>query len=195
MRIYYQHGYNNEKGESHRLLGQAIAAYLCDADNDELAFYELPGTDSTSDAEFKASEYVSRLQKGQQGKPYIAGFIPFSISHSNGTWAVLFCQRECGLDIQYPRRADAAGIAGRFFAPEDASRIADQEGEFFRLWARRESLVKAAGTSAADSEVPSVLPEIVHYRGGTFLIRDIMIPGAPDLSAAICILSEDSNSR
>ena len=191
MRIYYQLSYNNEKGESHRLLSKAIAAYLCEGDSEELVFSELSGSKITSDAELKASEYVSRLQVGKQGKPYIDGLVPFSISHSVDTWAVLFSRSECGLDIQYSRRADASGIARRFFASEDAIYIADHEEEFFRLWARREALVKAAGTSAAESSVPSVLPESVYYRGCNYSIRDIVIPGIHELSAAICILSEN----
>ena len=195
MRIYYLHGYNNEKGESHRLLRQAIAACLCNGDSEELTFSDLSGADESPGAELKAKEYVCRLKVGKQGKPYITGFVPFSISHSSNTWAVLFSREECGLDIQYPRRADAAGISARFFAPEDAAYIAEHEQEFFRLWARRESLVKAAGTSAAESDVPSVLPESVYYRDCNYLIRDVLIPGAPELSAAICLLQNDSENQ
>lgn len=188
MRIYYLHGYNNEKGESHRLLRKAIAAYLCDDDaGDDLAFSELSGSETTPDTDLTAAEYVSRLQVGKQGKPYITAFAPFSISHSSNTWAVLISPIECGLDIQYPRRADASGIADRFFAPEDAAYIADEEKEFFRLWVRREALVKAAGTSAAESSVPSVLPDQVYYMDREYSLRDIILPDAPGISAAICI--------
>lgn len=195
MHIYYLKGYNNEKGESHRLLRMAIAAFLSDEDEDKegIAFSELSRAESTPDAGIKASEYVDMLREGEQGKPYINGFVPFSVSHSNDTWAVLFSRRECGLDIQYPRRADAFGIAHRFFAPEDASYIADHEEAFFRLWTRREALVKAAGTSAAESSVPSVLPGNVHYRGCEYSLTDIMIPDAPGLNAAICIRLGDDN--
>lgn len=122
----------------------------------------------------------------------------------------------CGLDIQYRRKADAAGIASRFFAPEDAELIAavtdrdSSDAEFFRIWARREALIKAIGGSVADTDIPAVSGDSAEYKGKQYMIMDIEIPDAADagrekngvcpgkngprrknaLSAAICIECE-----
>ena len=189
MHLYYTHHYIRGNGSSHRLLAEAIAAYL------DIAVGQ-------------AEILVSTMQRaplagntdipGDNGKPYIPGFAPFSISHSSKTWAVLILDSnadgdECGLDIQYTRRADTGGIAKRFYAPEDSGRIASlsdgkgRDREFFRLWTRREALVKAIGTSAADTQIPSVLGDEVFYKGRHYIINDIQLPDGSELSAAICV--------
>ena len=173
----------------------------------------------------RADELVGRMQRmypagntKQSGKPFIPGFASFSISHSANTWAVLILddpdpELSCGLDIQYRRKADSAGIASRFFAAEDAEMIASfadresSDAEFFRIWARREALIKAIGGSVADTDIPAVRGNSAEYRGKYYVIRDVEIPAAAEtecgadgvcsgnrevreksvLSAAICI--------
>lgn len=182
MILYYTHSYENTKGESHRLLGRAISAYAAD-------------TNMSCDA---SALTESLRTAGEFGKPYIPGFAPFSISHSGSTWAVLIMEGmtgECGLDIQYARKAEAVNIARRFYADEDAALIrrlhetGDESkvtDEFFRLWARREALVKAAGTSVAGTDIPAVSGPAAEYGGAIYLTEDINIPGA-DIYAAICV--------
>ena len=97
----------------------------------------------------------------------------------------------CGLDVQYPRKADEESVARRFFAAGDADLIAglpasSRNGAFFRMWARREAIVKAAGMSAADSEVPSVRGDTAEYRGVLYRLEDICIPDC-GAYAAICL--------
>ena len=186
MIVYYTHSFGNNKGESHRLLEEAIARYLVRC-----------SSGGACDPEAKAAELVSSMQRaGEYGKPYIPGFAPFSISHSLNTWAVLIGEdRECGLDIQYGRKSRTASVAERFYAEEDAARVADmpdeedRKREFFRLWTRREALVKAAGTSVADTGAPAVSGDEAEYKGRTYRILDIDIPGE-DLFAAVCAEEE-----
>ncbi len=191
MVIYYTHSFTNTKGESHQLLGKAIAAYLKAFEN-------------CADAESEAARMTANLATcGEFGKPYICGFAPFSISHSEGTWAVLISEPDvnCGLDIQYERRADAISIAKRFYAPEDAAAVEGlsnktdgaeaesnpaAESEFFRLWARREALVKAIGTSVTESALPAVSSDITEYQGKVYIIQDVTIPASGNLHAAVC---------
>lgn len=191
MTIYYTHNYRNQEGESHRLLESAIAAYLSSGRSDRGA---------SADAAIEASRLVSSMRTaGEFGKPYIPGFAPFSISHSSNTWAVLIADAEtghsvekpgaCGLDIQYPRKVDEVAVARRFFADEDAALIegsSDKERTFFRLWARREALIKAAGGSVAGSDVPPVRYDIAVYEGVVYLLDDIIIPES-GAYAAVCI--------
>lgn len=181
MTIYYTHEYNNNKGESHRLLEAAVLKHIShrtDADT------------SAGDVRKEAARMVSSMRtEGEFGKPYIPGFAPFSISHSNNTWAVLFADTDCGLDVQYARKTDAEAVAGRFFAHEDAALISksgDKDRVFFRMWVRREALVKAAGTSVAGSDIPSVTGNEALYKGVLYSLEDIAIPGS-SAYAAVCI--------
>ena len=188
MIIYYTHKYGSRKGESHRLLQQAISRFLT-----EKGYGEAP-------AENESRELVSGLEtSGEFGKPCIAGFAPFSISHSSNTWAVLISgpgdeTGACGLDIQYRRKTEAVSVAERFYAAEDAvlvsAAMADggadaAEDVFFRLWTRREALVKAAGVSVAGTDIPAVNRDAAVFRDTEYSIADVRIPG-DGLYAAVC---------
>lgn len=186
MIIYYTHDYSNHKGESRALLERAIAAH--------------------TGSEDEASRLVRLIgTSGEYGKPYIPGFATFSVSHSVNTWAVLIADdagdegkagagAACGLDIQYPRTVDAPAIAKRFFAPEDAELVGRMPDQFFRIWARREALIKAAGTSVAGTDVPAVQGDTAEYGGVVYRIRDIAVPGQ-EMYAAICTSGRDTAVR
>ncbi len=189
MVIYYTHSYGNTDGESHRLLQRAIAKYLSEEGCGENA------------AESESAALVGSMEKtGEYGKPVIPGFAPFSISHSNNSWAVLIADpgektESCGLDIQYGRRSNAESVSRRFFASEDAKLVTDTaagdcghdaaETVFFRLWTRREALVKAAGASVAGTDIPSVTGDEAFFAGTGYSLADVSIPGA-ELYAAVC---------
>lgn len=211
-------------GSAENLISHHDDMYICDLDARSSCMNDV----SLQKYMDRADELVGRMQRDfpdgntkQSGKPFIPGFAPFSISHSGKTWAVLMLDdpdsvMTCGLDIQYRRKADAAGIASRFFAPEDAELIAavtdrdSSDAEFFRIWARREALIKAIGGSVADTDIPAVSGDSAEYKGKQYMIRDIEIPDAADagrekngvcpgkngprrknaLSAAICIECE-----
>ena len=183
MVIYYTHRYGNNKGESHQLLETAIALYL--------QKHSFAAEEDTVRAE--ASRLAASMQReGEHGKPFIPGFAHFSISHSGSTWAVLIndCS-PCGLDIQYVRKVKAADLAQRIYADADAAAVAsasdDESAEktFFRLWTRREALVKAAGNSVFDEDVPSVNETEACYAGKKYMIADADIPGE-GLFSAFC---------
>ena len=184
MTIYYTHKYTGDKGESHMLLELAMGDYLEDED--------------------KAHELASEIKKRESefaggGKPYIKGFDKFSISHSGTSWAVLIATQECGLDIQYERSCDWSNISERFFTDEDAIIIehAYLEGngselqarsEFFRIWTRREALVKAVGSSVVYDGFPPVgVRDSAEHEGKTYFIKNVRMPDADSLHAAICL--------
>ena len=188
MVIYYTHSYGNRKGESHRLLQLAIARYLTENG------YRGDAAETES-----AALTASLRTEGEYGKPVIPGFAPFSISHSNDTWAVLIAEagdgaERCGLDIQYRRNTAAVSVAKRFYAPEDAEMVSEAmagggegaaEDVFFRLWARREALVKAAGGSVAGTDFPAVNGDAAVFRDTEYILADVKIPGT-GLYAAVC---------
>ena len=176
--IYYTTDFRGGTKESHRLLEEAIGEYTGDSR--------------------QARKLTEGMYTGEKGKPYIDGFEYFSISHTDSVWAVLVSERECGLDIQHAKRCRAVSIAKRFYHPEDACRVTSLydedpdkgEDEFFRIWARREALVKAEGGSVADSDIPSVSCDQVDLKGTPFRISDIRIPDMPDIYAAVCVRGE-----
>lgn len=172
MIIYHNDRFSGGREESRRLLGEAFTAY-------------------TGDAE-RAQALLEALRKGEHGKPYAEGFSCFSVSHTGNIWAVLICGRECGLDIQLGRDADVRALSERWFSPEDAAYIADAAEEkerkdrFFRVWTRREALVKALGGSVYETELPAVSGDKAAVEGRTYSVAEISLPGT------IALPEEDS---
>jgi 4'-phosphopantetheinyl transferase len=177
--IYYTLSGSGRHEDSHELLRKAIAEY-------------------TGDRE-KAGAFVSGMKTGENGKPYIDGFEHFSISHSGKAWAVLFDENECGLDIQYVKGRDVLSLARRWYNPIDADAVvsasepgeAEGRAEFFRLWTRREALIKAIGSSVADTTLPSVGEDEVIVDGREYVIKTISLADDKELHAAICIRKEE----
>lgn len=92
-------------------------------------------------------EYESR------GKPYLAGHpVQFNISHS-GDWLVIAITRDraIGVDIEQIQAARSwLALAERFFRQSEARAIKtlpphDQTRAFFKLWTRKEAVLKATG--------------------------------------------------
>lgn len=168
MKIYYTDKYNNEYGESHRLLEQALRLFYEDSAPENLG------------------ELIATMPVGDKGKPYIEGLNEFSISHTGNYWAVAIAETECGLDIQLNSTDQYKKVAERWYHPDELRAVLENgEDEFFRLWARRESLVKAVGTTVVNSDLPSTLENPVPFEGEDWIIEDIEIPGLK-LHAALC---------
>ncbi len=178
MKIYFTHKFGELELKSHDLLSDAIAKYI--GNNQE------------------GKSLVEVLEISETGKPHIRHFNNFSISHSENTWAVLISNdsvHECGLDIQYHRRCNEVMISNRFYSSNDAKSVETAFEEeradiFFKIWARREALVKAAGTSAARADIPDVLThDIVEYQERQWKIMDIEFPSlntSDKIYAAVC---------
>jgi 4'-phosphopantetheinyl transferase len=101
-----------------------------------------------------------RFEKTPNGKPFLrdAGDFraSFSLSHTRGMVAcVVAASADVGVDVEsIDRDVDAAAIAARFFAPEEAAQLMTLEPDarrdrFFDLWTLKEALVKALGTGMA----------------------------------------------
>ena len=192
MTIYYTHKFKQLGIASHDLLALAIGDYIGDKE--------------------RAAELVASMKrdtsKDYEGKPYIEGFDKFSISHSDGSWAVLIDKRECGLDIQYERSCDFLMIARRFFNPEDAAAVGgiysmgeaaepESRAEFFRIWTKREALVKALGLSVVQEDIPPVgFYKSAEYEGRRYYIGNVEFPDTTGLYGAICLdASEEINEK
>lgn len=98
---------------------------------------------------------------GDQGKPTLTGSpLQFNLAHS-GDWGVLAlsARTAVGVDIEKIDPAlDYAGLAKRFFtASEQAHLFAAPEQQrrrsFYRLWTRKEALLKGEGRGFSGREV------------------------------------------
>ena len=103
-----------------------------------------------------------RFEKTPSGKPRLIGdgadVRSFSLSHTRGMVACAVTSgAEVGVDVEcVDREVDAGGIAARFFAPAEAARLLELDGDarrdrFFDLWVLKEALVKALGRGMAVS--------------------------------------------
>lgn len=83
------------------------------------------------------------------GKPYFANAedLHFSISHSGEYAMVVLSDKEIGCDIQQIKDINLS-IADRFFTAEERKYVKCTE-DFFRIWALKESFIKAVGKGLA----------------------------------------------
>lgn len=161
------------RAESRRLLGATLRQWIA-----------ITGSNISSD------EAMESLALGDTGKPYfeLEGAPHFSVSHSGRAWAVLICDKPVGLDIQYEVPAKYDLIARKYYTREEADRIARLDGvtkshEFFRIWSRREAIVKAVGSTVFSDE-QGILKEY------DLAVREIELP--LDLHcAAACLQDEE----
>lgn len=96
--------------------------------------------------------------------------VHFNISHSGGYAALAFGNMPLGVDIECIKQANLR-VAGRFFLKEEYDYITEkpereQADAFFRIWTRKEAVVKAVGSGL---RIPlndfSVMGEIVECHG------------------------------
>lgn len=95
----------------------------------------------------------AELQYTEKGKPYLAGgALHFSLSHSGEYAACAIDQKAVGVDIQKIVPVSQRAISRFCTASEQRylSGSRDFERDVIRLWALKESWLKAAGKSAAD---------------------------------------------
>lgn len=147
-----------------------------------------------------------RFGTGPQGKPFLedAPGLEFNLSHSGPDALVAAARMTVGVDLERTvRRApvDERRLANRFFTPEEVA--AWQVGRrtdaaFFRLWTRKEAVLKAHGGGLAagldrfsvaaawppTGEAYSVLwPPAVDWEGRRYALYDLDI--GPGLHAAL----------
>lgn len=132
------------------------------------------------------------LGTGPQGKPYLlhSRDLAFNLAHSGGVVLVALTHSDrLGVDLEeITPNPDLAEIAERMFAPEEqASLRAEpdaQRRDFFRLWARKEAVLKADGRGLSLGTASfSVLGDTVVADGQIFYLSDL--PVGPTHAAAL----------
>lgn len=92
------------------------------------------------------------FQYGPKGKPALQGFphIHFNVSHSGQCALAVFADCAVGCDIQMVKELNLR-LAERFFSPQEREYVhsfsdhASKIDAFYRIWALKESFIKATG--------------------------------------------------
>jgi 4'-phosphopantetheinyl transferase len=151
---------------------------------------------------------------GMRGKPSLRGPVNehglrFNMSHSEDLALVAVTrEREVGVDVEYVRDvADDLSIAQHFFCKSEQALLGAADGPerrsmFFRLWTRKEALIKATGdglwlplnevdVSAAEDNRPHTLA-VMDGRGVQRHLRVQDLWPASSYAAAIAVEVEDT---
>lgn len=177
MYLFYTNEYKRNSAHSRELLARSIRKLAESGCNLDVP----PELATRTDGELLG--YISdNIEFNKNGKPHIAGIPDYSISHSENTWAIIFSDAPCGLDIQYNKKAKLEKIAVKLYQ-EDEQESVNKLGmdEFFRIWSRREALIKATGSSVF-CDAPSTMWDSAIYGGALWRIYDIL-PGIERCSA------------
>ena len=99
--------------------------------------------------EYGLCEKDMQYSTNDYGKPYFinAEKLHFSISHSGDYAMVVMSDKEIGCDIQQIKDVNLR-IADRFFTADECEYVKSTE-DFFRIWALKESFIKAVGKGLA----------------------------------------------
>jgi 4'-phosphopantetheinyl transferase len=121
--------------------------------------------------------------RGPHGKPALAGErLQCNLSHAGDLALIaVTADRPVGVDLQdLVPGLDVAALARRYFPAAEAQRVARHgAGEFARLWARKEAVVKAAGdrlTRGLLLPVAGDPPPAVRHDGVTYAVADLAAP-------------------
>jgi 4'-phosphopantetheinyl transferase len=101
------------------------------------------------------SSYLDRAPRsieislGGHGKPQVQG-LEFNVSHSENLAVYAVSQQPVGIDVEYLRSIEMAGLVQRFFAPAELISWQQlppeqQQLAFFRAWTMKEAYLKAIG--------------------------------------------------
>ena len=133
-------------------------------------------------------ENLPQLSYGEHGKPYFAAHpdVHFSLSHTRGAALLAVHDEPVGADIECFRPVSDA-MRTRFHAENDV--------DFWSLWARRESRCKRAGISAValrDREVPSVPNErIFALEPFSDYVASVCTCSGADVDKLICLTAQE----
>ena len=145
-----------------------------------------------------------RFEYNPEGKPSLknAPALCFNLSHSATFAAIAVGGAPVGVDIECLREVDV-NIAEKYFSPDEASSIArlpleSQQEAFFRVWTRKEALVKALGVGlglALDSfsvslDDDAVLLRLNHAEEGIEEWTLLNLEAGPGICGAIAVRSQ-----
>lgn len=116
---------------------------------------------------------------GEFGKPYLPGAVPFSLSHG-GDLAVLAVGEEgteLGVDTESLERPWREAVAKRLFTPEEQLWLQSSGERFFRLWTRKEAVLKCRGSGLSRLAVFPVLHDQCTLDGCIYSLNTLLTHG------------------
>ena len=128
--------------------------------------------------------------ENEHGKPFFKNCpIKFSLSHSGKYAVCVVSDTECGIDAEkYADTKNVLKIAERYFATDEYEYIkssGDTKTAFFKLWTRKESLLKAIGTGISGGlKTYTVLNDEIAI--GDTKFRFLEIGGYEDIAITVC---------
>jgi 4'-phosphopantetheinyl transferase len=147
------------------------------------------------------------FSRGRHGKPrLVPSGVPaapeFSVAHCDGAVAIVLAARPVGIDVERVREdLDVQGIAARLYSPCERAEVSDSETvaaarkRFFRTWARKEALIKAAGLRLDDAASFDSRAGVVSLADETGLIRRYAVDPLPAPPGLVCALALASLPR
>lgn len=126
----------------------------------------------------------------ENGKLFLCDYpqLNVNLSHSGEYAACVVSDMPVGIDIQYMREAADLRIAERFFTESECEHIKKSENHyevFYRLWTKKESLVKAVGCGLA---IPlnsfCVIEDKIEYEGKKYKFTESCFE---DYRMCICV--------
>ncbi len=114
------------------------------------------------------------------GKPCLPDQqLNFNISRSGKQLAFVFAPVQVGIDIECIRPTQQfSGIAKRYFHPEE-QKAAREDESFFRIWTRKEAILKAQGTGLIDGlEEINCSADLVVLNGHAYQLHSFRSPDA-----------------
>lgn len=118
------------------------------------------------------------LHEDEYGRPYFQSEFDFNISHS-GRYAICTASKNCrvGTDIEEVRKIDFSDFTD-FFSGKEWSLIHnanDPLAAFYKLWSRKEALVKADGTGIRILHEIEAIDDTVNIGNRAFAIKAIQV--------------------
>ncbi len=110
-----------------------------------------------------------RLYYGEQGKPFLRGGMPFSISHGGNFIVLTVCRdaESIGVDVENIREIEwYRDILPCSMTENERMFVGDSANRAVFIWTRKESLFKCSGEVITDiSDLPEVIQDRVFFCG------------------------------
>jgi len=136
---------------------------------------------------------------GEFGKPYLPGGPPFSLSHGGELVVLAVGEQgtELGVDVERTDRSWRGAVARRLFTQEEQRWLNGSSERFFRLWTRKEAVLKCRGSGFSRLAVFSVMDDCcsvdgVDYRLNTLAAKEhcisLAVRGGAE-TVSICMIN------
>jgi 4'-phosphopantetheinyl transferase len=122
---------------------------------------------------------LDAIQTNAYDKPFLNEDIDFSISHSGNQVVCAISKKvRLGVDIEKKDRQFDLDLLGNILSPDERDYVLgahDKCDAFFRIWTRKESLIKADGRGFSASPLDQIncLPDEVMLEKKKWFIRDL----------------------